>query len=128
MVGLPPSNLPSSRKTTKARFPMKKLLTTALLLSAAAIAVPAHAQFAKAEDAVQYRQSAFRVLGHHFGRLGAMANGKMPYNAATAAADGDVIAAVARRRGRCPAPGSCPAPRPVTTRAPCPPCGKSCLR
>jgi cytochrome c556 len=100
MVGLPPSNLPSSRKTTKARFPMKKLLTTALLLSAAAIAVPAHAQFAKAEDAVQYRQSAFRVLGHHFGRLGAMANGMMPYNAATAAADGDVIAAVAAARHR----------------------------
>ena len=69
---------------------MKKPFTFALLLSAAAIAMPAHAQFAKAEDAVQYRQGAFRVLGYHFGRLGAMANGKMPYNAATAAADGDV--------------------------------------
>ena len=75
---------------------MKKLLPTAALLLAATLAAPAHAQFAKAEDAIQYRQGAFRVLGHHFGRLGAMANGKMPYNAATAAADGDVIAAVAK--------------------------------
>ena len=75
---------------------MKKLLPTAALLLAATLAAPAQAQFAKAEDAIQYRQGAFRVLGHHFGRLGAMANGKMPYNAATAAADGDVIAAVAK--------------------------------
>ena len=73
---------------------MKKLLPTAALLLAATLAAPAHAQFAKAEDAIQYRQGAFRVLGHHFGRLGAMANGKMPYDAKVAAADGDIIAAV----------------------------------
>ena len=73
---------------------MKKLLPTAALVLAATLAAPAHAQFAKAEDAINYRQSAFAVLGHHFGRLGAMANGKMPYDAAVAAADGDVIAAV----------------------------------
>lgn len=52
---------------------MKKLLPTAALVLAATLAAPAHAQFAKAEDAIQYRQGAFRVLGHHFGRLGAMA-------------------------------------------------------
>ena len=73
---------------------MKKLLPTAALLLAATLAAPAHAQFAKAEDAINYRQSAFAVLGHHFGRLGAMANGKMPYDAKVAAADGDIIAAV----------------------------------
>ena len=85
---------------------MKKLLPTAALLLAATLAAPAHAQFAKAEDAIQYRQGAFRVLGHHFGRLGAMANGKMPYNAATAAADGDVIAAVAKLPATGFVPGS----------------------
>ena len=33
-------------------------------------------------------------MGRHFGSLGAMANGKAPYNAATAASDADVLAAV----------------------------------
>ena len=74
---------------------MKKMIrAAALLAAAAAVSLPAAAQFAKAEDAINYRQSDFAVLGHHFGRLGAMANGKMPYDAAVAAADGDVIAAV----------------------------------
>ena len=74
---------------------MKKMIrAAALLAAAAAVSLPAAAQFAKAEDALNYRQSAFAVLGHHFGRLGAMANGKMPSSVAVAAADGDVIAAV----------------------------------
>ena len=74
---------------------MKKMIRAAALLAAAdVVSLPAAAQFAMAEDAINYRQSAFAVLGHHFGRLGAMANGKMPYDAAVAAADGDVIAAV----------------------------------
>ena len=85
---------------------MKKLVSGALLLAAASVALPAAAQFAKAEDAIEYRQGAFRVLGHHFGRLGAMANGKMPYDAATAAADGEVIAAVAKLPARGFVPGS----------------------
>lgn len=75
---------------------MMKLLPAAVLLSAATLALPAAAQFAKAEDAVKYRQSAFSLLGHHFSRLGAMANGKMPFDATVAAADGEVIAAVAK--------------------------------
>ena len=75
---------------------MKKMIrAAALLAAAAAVSLPAAAQFAKAEDAINYRQSAFAVLGHHFGRLGAMANGKMPYDAKVAAADGEIIAAVA---------------------------------
>ena len=74
---------------------MKKMIrAAALLAAAAAVSLPAAAQFAKAEDAINYRQSAFAVLGHHVGRLGARANGKMPYDAKVAAADGDVIAAV----------------------------------
>ena len=86
---------------------MKKMIRAAAVLAAtAAISLPAAAQFAKAEDAIKYRQSAFAVLGHHFSRLGAMANGKMPYNAATAAADGEVIAAVAKLPATGFVPGS----------------------
>lgn len=85
---------------------MKKLLPLAVLAVTASAALPAAAQFAKAEDAIEYRQGAFAVLGHHFGRLGAMANGKMPYDAAIAAADGDVIAAVSRLPATGFVPGS----------------------
>ena len=74
---------------------MNKMLTAAALV-AACVALPAQAQFAKAEDAVAYRQGAYRVLAHHFGSLGAMANDKMPFDAARAAADGEVLAALAK--------------------------------
>ena len=73
---------------------MKRLLATALVVTAAATALPAAAQFAKPEDAIKYRQAAFTLMGRHFGSLGAMANGKAPFNAATAASDADVLAAV----------------------------------
>jgi cytochrome c556 len=53
----------------------------ALTLSAA---LPAAAQFAKPEDAIKYRQSAFTVMATHFGRVGAMVNGKVPFDAKVA--------------------------------------------
>jgi len=56
---------------------MNKLITLASMLMAA-LAVPAHAQFAKPEDAVKYRKASLTVLGTHFGRLGAMASGRVP--------------------------------------------------
>jgi cytochrome c556 len=72
-----------------------------LLLSAAAIvglasALPAAAQFQKPEDAVKYRKAAFTVMAAHFGRLGAMANGRMPYDAAAASANAEVVADMAK--------------------------------
>lgn len=50
--------------------------------------------FQKPEDAIKYRRSAFTVLGAHFGPLGAMANGRVPFDAQQAARHGDVIAMV----------------------------------
>jgi len=72
---------------------MKQILWAVL---AAALSTPAAAQFQKAEDAVKYRQAAFTVMGAHFGRLGAMANGRVPFDAAAAAANADIVAAMAR--------------------------------
>ena len=75
---------------------MKKLacLTLAAGLFAA---LPAAAQsFAKAEDAIKYRQGAFDVIEAHFGPIGAMATGKAPYNAKSAAANAEVVAYMAR--------------------------------
>jgi cytochrome c556 len=61
-----------------------------------ALAAPASAQFAKPEDAVKYRQSALSVMGTHFGRLGAMANGKVPFDAKAAADNAQLVAVMAR--------------------------------
>lgn len=68
-------------------------VTTASLLC---LSVPAAAQFAKAEDAIKYRQSSLFVMGQHFGRIGAMANGRVPFDAQVAAANADTVAALAK--------------------------------
>jgi cytochrome c556 len=44
------------------------------------IANPAVAQFAKPEDAIKYRQSAFALMGAHMTRLAAVVKGETPYN------------------------------------------------
>jgi cytochrome c556 len=51
----------------------------------------AHAQFKNDEHAVKYRQGALATMGVHFARLGAMANGKMPFDAAVAKNDAQVV-------------------------------------
>jgi cytochrome c556 len=61
-----------------------------------ALAAPASAQFAKPEDAVKYRQSALTLMGAHLGRLGAMANGRVPYDAKVAAENAEILAIVAK--------------------------------
>ena len=74
---------------------MKK---SVLLAVAFAVAVPSisFAQFAKPEDAVKYRQSALTVMAAHFGRIGAMANGRVPYDAKAAVDNAEVVANMAR--------------------------------
>ena len=68
---------------------MKHLLALAL---AAAVSLPAAAQqFAKPEDAVKYRKAAFTVMAGHFGTLGAMANGRVPFDAKVAAESAQVV-------------------------------------
>lgn len=69
------------------------VLSAALTFS---IAVPAQAQFAKPEDAVKYRKASFTVMSAHFGRLGAMANGRVPYDAKAAAENAEVVNTLAK--------------------------------
>lgn len=75
---------------------MKHPLKTAAIVLAMSVALPAHAQFAKAMDAIKYRKASFTVMGAHFGRLGAMANGRLAYDAAAAAANADIVAAMGK--------------------------------
>lgn len=63
---------------------------------AAAVASPAWAQFARAEDAVKYRQGALHVLEHHFKRIGVMVRGRAPYDARAVLENAELVAAMAR--------------------------------
>lgn len=70
---------------------MKKLGSVIFAFAAVTLAAPASAQFAKAEDAIKYRQSALFVMQQNFSRIAAMAAGKAPFDAKVAA-DSAVVA------------------------------------
>lgn len=75
---------------------MKRLLLAVTTVAGLAVSLPAAAQFQKPEDAVKYRQSAMFVMANHFGRIGAMVNGRAPYDAAAAAANAEVVATMGK--------------------------------
>ncbi|AEG91409.1 c-type cytochrome [Ramlibacter tataouinensis] len=74
---------------------MKAIASLVAAAAAALLALPASAQnFQKPEDAIKYRRGAFSVLGPHFAALGAMVNGRAPFDAKAAARHGEVLAVV----------------------------------
>lgn len=75
---------------------MKKTVAVLAMLCGVVGALPAQAQFAKAEDAIKYRKAGFTLMAAHFGRLGAMAQGRVPFDARAAADNADVLATVSR--------------------------------
>jgi cytochrome c556 len=66
-----------------------RTLAASIILIAAS---PASAQFQKPEDAIKYRQSAFSLIGTHFGRIGAVVKGEVPYNKDDVAKNAAIIA------------------------------------
>jgi cytochrome c556 len=75
---------------------MKSVLLVVAALTGLATALPAAAQFQKPEDAIKYRKAAFTVMGTHFGRVGAMAAGRVPFDAAVAASNADIVASMSK--------------------------------
>ena len=75
---------------------MKKAITFLMAFSASAISFTASAQFAKPEDAIKYRKAALTVTGAHFGRLGAMAQGKVAFDAKSALENAEVVASMSK--------------------------------
>lgn len=73
---------------------MKKFALLAGLAAAIAVSV-VHAQQMKPEDQIKQRQAGYRVLGYNFGSLGAMAQGKKPYNRDEAMRNANLAAAIA---------------------------------
>lgn len=79
---------------------MNRLLSSLAIWVAAlaglATAVPAAAQFAKPEQAIEYRKSAMFLEFTHFGRIFAMANGRVPFDAKVVAENAEILAAVSK--------------------------------
>jgi cytochrome c556 len=75
---------------------MKRLPLVALAFAGVVTALPAAAQFAKPEDAIKYRKAAFTVMAAHFGRVGAMVQGRVPFDAAAAQANLEVANTMAK--------------------------------
>lgn len=63
---------------------MKNAVRIVVAAAVVVSALPAMAQFQKPEDAVKYRQASFTVMAAHFGRIGAMVQGKVPFDAKAA--------------------------------------------
>jgi cytochrome c556 len=75
---------------------MKKMMLAAAAVASLMTALPAAAQFAKPEDAIKYRKASFTVMAAHFGRIGAMVNGRAPFDPKAVQENADIVAAMAR--------------------------------
>ncbi|MFT3954590.1 MAG: cytochrome c [Piscinibacter sp.] len=76
--------------------PLPSALLAVVALAGVATALPAAAQFAKPEDAIKYRKAGMTMMSVHFGRVAAMANGRVPFDAKTAAADAEIATALSK--------------------------------
>jgi len=71
-------------------------LMVAAGLAALFTSTPAAAQFAKPEDAIRYRQAGMTIMATHFGRVAAMANGRVPFDAKAAADNAELATIVSK--------------------------------
>lgn len=85
---------------------MKIAAPLALALAFSAFSAPVFAQFQKPEDAVKYRKAAFTVMANHFGRIGAMANGRVPFDAKAAADSAAIVETMSKLPWEAFAPGT----------------------
>ena len=74
---------------------MQRLLVAATL-AGLFTALPAAAQFQKPEDAIKYRQSVMTVMATHFGRVAAMAQGRVPFDPKAAGDNAAIAVAMSR--------------------------------
>src|SRR5271165_1259526 len=66
-------------------------LTAIAVTALMCVSLTARAQFAKPDDAVEYRQAALTVLETHFHRIGAVVKGEKPYDKATLENDAAIV-------------------------------------
>lgn len=76
---------------------MNKTLCSTLLLTglfSGAILAETEHSFKKVQDAIKYRQSAFKLIAHNFSDMGAMMKNKKPFDEQVFAARADNLAAL----------------------------------
>jgi len=75
---------------------MKAIASFVLAAAAVTLAGPASAQFAKPEDAIKYRKAAMNLQAAHFGRVAAMASGRVPFDAKVAADNATIAESISK--------------------------------
>lgn len=85
---------------------MNRLATLAVIASTIGLSMPAMAQFQKPEDAIKYRKGALTVMGNHFGRIGAMASGRVPFDAKAVAENAAIVETMSKLPWAAFVPGS----------------------
>ena len=65
----------------RSTFLMSRFRLLPLLCLCGALSAHAQSPFQRPSDAVEYRQAGFELMGTHFRRLNAMAQGKVAYDA-----------------------------------------------
>lgn len=77
---------------------MKRIVAPVVLAAAAAVfgGGAAVASDAKPEDVVDFRQGVYKVIGWHFGPLGAMAKGDIPFDRDLAVKNSEIVATMSR--------------------------------
>jgi cytochrome c556 len=75
---------------------MNRLAVIVIAAGAALTSLSAAAQFQKPEDAIKYRQSALTVMANHLGRVGAMAQGRAPFDAKAAADNAAIVVTMSK--------------------------------
>jgi cytochrome c556 len=75
---------------------MKFLAPLAMAIAITSLSAPAFAQFQKPEDAIKYRKATMTVMASHFGRVGAMASGRVPFDAKVAADSSAIVETMSR--------------------------------
>lgn len=76
--------------------PLSSILIAVAALAGLGTALPAAAQFAKPEDAIKYRKGVMTVMAAHFGRVAAMANGRVPFDAKLVTENAEVATTLSR--------------------------------
>lgn len=75
---------------------LKRFVVCLAALAGLGVSLSAAAQFARPEQAVKYRKAAMTMMGNHMGRLGAVVQGRAPFDAAAAANDAEIVAMVSK--------------------------------
>ena len=84
---------------------MRHLATLSIAI-ATLFSLPAHAEFKKLDDAVEYRQGVFTVMAEHFGRIGAVVKGEKAFDKTAVQKDAAVVEMMSQLPWQAFVPGS----------------------